>query len=724
MAKIIVLDVAGTKLLYLDAGGTKQAALSDTFFWVNDDADGLWNNANNWASTSGGVGGLGVPGPGDKVVFDGGDVTDCQLDVAITIGELDMQAGFTGTIDGLTDSLDHAITGDTTFAGTKVDMGDGTWTVGGNWSNNSVSTFNRNLSTLVLNGTSKTIIASKTKPFNNVTIDGSYTLDSATSVEMVVGGAFLINAGKLLTLEDTLVIQTATVFGTLTINASRFLTMASGADLLVKTGGTVDGAGTNAMSLSAKISEQAGTYSVANTTTRRSVTITDGTYGGTWLHRANAAASTVTLGDGASQTLIFTGLVTFRAEDFNLNVNNNTNNPDIEFQGDAALEETGAGGTLNWNKGTGKITFSGATATQTFTALDKSLEDIVLDKSSGTLVIADDTTTESFAGTDGILDCATNDPNLTISGDCILDNDQVDMGDGIWTVSGDFDNVNVTSFNRNLSTLVMNGTGKNLIGSQFKDLNNVTIDGTITSTNDIDIINLTVNSGKTLTCDNIVRSNNGSISNNGGTITGAGTIRAAGSSITNTGIWTVADTAIFNDSNINPGTYGGSLAFSGNGTTTTINAGAFIFTGTVGFDAEFSGAFTVENNATSIEFQDNVTVDSTGSGGTTVTNSSANMDFKKNLTITETVGTVTYNKGSGMIKFTATSGTVNLTSIGKDLESVTQDGPGSTLNFVDDLSTVNLSSLQGITDFNSKTFTVSGALMICGATGGILNIIV
>ncbi len=41
MAKILVLDVAGTKLLYLDAGGTKQLVLSNTFFWVDDDVDGF-----------------------------------------------------------------------------------------------------------------------------------------------------------------------------------------------------------------------------------------------------------------------------------------------------------------------------------------------------------------------------------------------------------------------------------------------------------------------------------------------------------------------------------------------------------------------------------------------------------------------------------------------------------------------------------------------------------
>ena len=38
-------------------------------WWVNDDADGDWNNADNWAATEGGVGGVGVPSAADDALF-------------------------------------------------------------------------------------------------------------------------------------------------------------------------------------------------------------------------------------------------------------------------------------------------------------------------------------------------------------------------------------------------------------------------------------------------------------------------------------------------------------------------------------------------------------------------------------------------------------------------------------------------------------------------------
>jgi len=409
-----------------------------TFFWVNDDSTGgLFSDAANWSLSSGGPGGAGVPGASDDVNFDANGLGDCQFDIAISIKSILAVAGFTATIDAATDDLNHAISGDITLQNSRVDMGDGTWTGGGNWSNNAVTTFNSNSSTLVLNGTSKTIIASKTKPFNNITIDGSYTLLSATSVSMNVNGAFLINAGKSLTIEDVLVIKTGTIFGTLTITST--LDMASGSDLLVKAGGTVDGAGTNAMSLNAKITEQAGTYSVANTTTRRSVMITGGIYGGTWLHRSNGAASTVTLGDGASQTVIFAGQVTFNAEDFDLNINNTTNNPDIGFQGNAILNETGAGGTLNWNKGTGKITYSG---TGSLTSFGKDLEKVIVDGAGITVDIVDDLTATGFSLLQGGVDF--NGRTFNFDDDMVLDGlhgatvDQVGVAGADFTGGGDF----------------------------------------------------------------------------------------------------------------------------------------------------------------------------------------------------------------------------------------------------------------------------------------------
>jgi len=373
--------------------------------------DGLFSTKINWTGDI-------KPGAGDTIQYDASVVINCRLDEAMSIAVIDMQAGFTGTIDGLTDSLNHTMTSDITFAGNRVDMGNGTWKGGGDFANRDSTVFNRDSSTLVLNGNSKTITTNKNRSLNNVTIDGSYTLSSATTQQMTIKGALLINAGKSFTLDDLLVPETTTtVFGTLSINATRTLSMAkSTADLLVKAGGTVDGAGTNAMSLGAKISEQSGTYSVATTTTRRTETITGGTYGGTWTHSSNGAGHCLTFGTGAGQKLIFTGASNFDAEDFDLNVDDNLQNPDVEFRGNVTLTESGAGGTLSWNQGTGKVILAPTSGTQVVTTLNKGFEDTVVDAPGATVQFADNFTADSIVHQDGTLDYnakAITAPNLS-----------------------------------------------------------------------------------------------------------------------------------------------------------------------------------------------------------------------------------------------------------------------------------------------------------------------
>lgn len=367
-------------------------------FWIKA-TNGIFNNTAHWSATSGGGGGSSVPGASDDVNFDANGLGDCQFDIAISVQSIVAVAGYTATIDAATDDLNHAVSGDVTLDNSRVDMGDGTWTVGGNWDNRDVTTFNRNSSTLVLNGTTKTIIASKLTLLNNVTIDGSYTLDATTSVEMIVEGALLINSGKSLTLDEQLAPKgTCTIFGTLTINATRDINIADAGSLLVKTGGTLDGAGQAQIINGGDIAEQSGTYNVATTLTRKTATVAGGTYGGTWTNKSNSAIHNLTLGNGASQTLIFTGNVTFEAQDFDFNLNNNTNNPNIEFQGNVTVNETGAGGTFNWNKGTGTITINKA-GDQTITFFSKSVEDTII-AGSGNKTFNDGATWGTFTFAD------------------------------------------------------------------------------------------------------------------------------------------------------------------------------------------------------------------------------------------------------------------------------------------------------------------------------------
>ena len=65
--------------------------------------------------------------------------------------------------------------------------------------------------------------------------------------------------------------------------------------------------------------------------------------------------------------------------------------------------------------------------------------------------------------------------NITVNGSVTLSNSAVNMGNGTWTVGGDFNYQNVTTFNSNSSTLVMAGASATLTFKAGIWLNNLTI---------------------------------------------------------------------------------------------------------------------------------------------------------------------------------------------------------------------------------------------------------
>ena len=76
--------------------------MADRYFVGDTDSD--WNDASNWAATSGGAGGAGVPGSGDVAIFDGNS-PDCTLDMSTTVSKVDIQSGFSNTLDMSTYNL-------------------------------------------------------------------------------------------------------------------------------------------------------------------------------------------------------------------------------------------------------------------------------------------------------------------------------------------------------------------------------------------------------------------------------------------------------------------------------------------------------------------------------------------------------------------------------------------------------------------------------------------
>ncbi len=67
-------------------------------FWIGA-VDNDWNDTGNWSTSSGGVGGASVPGSSDEAIFDANGNINCTLDINVTIESIDVNSGYTATID-------------------------------------------------------------------------------------------------------------------------------------------------------------------------------------------------------------------------------------------------------------------------------------------------------------------------------------------------------------------------------------------------------------------------------------------------------------------------------------------------------------------------------------------------------------------------------------------------------------------------------------------------
>jgi hypothetical protein len=104
--------LVGLLLLSLWSGEWSMAA---DRYWVAKEA-GRWSTPACWAATSGGLGGAGVPGAGDRAVFDAGGTGAARIDgdVPGTVGSLHVTPAYPGTI---TQARDLVVRGDLTLEG-------------------------------------------------------------------------------------------------------------------------------------------------------------------------------------------------------------------------------------------------------------------------------------------------------------------------------------------------------------------------------------------------------------------------------------------------------------------------------------------------------------------------------------------------------------------------------------------------------------------------------
>lgn len=395
-------------------------------YWISDVAAN-WNDTANWSTSSGGSGGASVPGSSDVAIFDAQGTGNCRLNAAIDVAGISF-AGYTATLDGASDDLDHTVgtTGVVYSSGTPTfSLGDGTWTCSGHWDVRSV-TVSYNSGTLVLSGASKNAYFNKdgtgTPDCNNVTVSGTITIPNVAYAVAKINGVLNIT-------------------GTLTVSAlpGRILDLGDGATATVQSGGVLTGAGTirwNGFdSNTSGISTMAGTWSIARTEfwPRLGVpTITPASYGGLVLFdTANAVSAVSWVPSAGSYTFddftVDTALVT-------ITINCSTNNPNITFTGDVSLSANAA-----WTKGTGTITFSGS-ADQTVDFDDVTIEDVVINKSAGTVTFSDGFTTDSFTLTAGTIAFGATPDTITSSGNWTIGTggqvDPTNLDGWTWAVGG------------------------------------------------------------------------------------------------------------------------------------------------------------------------------------------------------------------------------------------------------------------------------------------------
>ncbi len=352
-------------------------------------------------------------------------------------GYFDMQTTGSGAMIVATDTNNPAVnvttnvTASTASGAITLSMGSNTWTVGGNFDLTNVTTLNHNSGTLALNGTGT--LTSNGKTLNNVTTSGS--------------GAI------------TLASATHTLAGNLTLGSSATITAGTSTIAMTGSSKTIDGGGQTLYNLTIS-----GSETLQNTDLTASNTLqVDNT-------------KSITLNSGRTLTLSNTGASA-------LTLNGTINGPGkLIYRSSTAFPTTGTLAAvliLRYDMVTNAMTSAVRTDYGSIEVLNTSSSSRTFTLGNGTHTLSgyfDMQTTGSGAM---IIAGNTNNPAVNVTGNVTASTANgaitLSMGSNTWTVGGNFDLTNVTTFNHNSGTLAMNGTGT--LTSNGKTLNNFTTSG-------------------------------------------------------------------------------------------------------------------------------------------------------------------------------------------------------------------------------------------------------
>jgi hypothetical protein len=388
-----------------------------------------WNIAGNWTGDT-------VPEAGDDVIFDGTAANeDCSLDVdTALLGSFEIRATYLADFWQSTENKDLNVAGNATFAGSGAFRGSqasgSLINIGGDWDYSAQNIWTTESGNVHLTGSGNLIPPASVKYIRSITVDAgaNYTYDSGGDqiwIRGAVSGSF----------------QFLKVEGTLTIATGKTIGAGNSMNLYVSATGTLTGAGT--------VNPQAwlgprwcqiatgGTCDIDN--------LDLGVSSSNLLVQGQIDSANVTYSGNGSVVqydgVTYTGDVTIEEGGTGqvLTFLNTTENPDMTFQGDVIVDDTGDG-TIVWTPGTGTINLTG-TADQSINFDCQTTEDIVINKSSGTVTLANCLDAESLTHSDGALDTNNKDvtttDNLTISAGATVTGSNLDGT--TWTVGGDLD---------------------------------------------------------------------------------------------------------------------------------------------------------------------------------------------------------------------------------------------------------------------------------------------
>lgn len=368
-------------------GSDPSPCSTGTRYWVGL-VDSDYENSGNWSTSSGGLGNASVPVGSNDVVFDSGSSVNCTMSASRSAASITW-TGYSGSFDAVSNNF-FCVGNFTRNTNVSVDLGSGTWTVGGTYYIGGHQNLTAYSATLVMTGTGVGY-----KP-NSQSL-GTLIIETGANVTGVH------NQTSQWTISNLLDVR-----GTFSLNDGRTGNIADGGELKVSGSFVYASGGTAVISLNkyAKITEYTGTIGVdlrficdkASSAVYES--LLPGTYGGN---------VTFNIGRFTNQELrlpagsyVFNGNVSFAYQygSPTLTVNNSTNNPSITFGGDVTLTDPYA----FWSAGDGTIIFDNS-GSQSVNFNGQTVEGIhVTDASTGSIVLASDFSTAWLRDCDSLID--------------------------------------------------------------------------------------------------------------------------------------------------------------------------------------------------------------------------------------------------------------------------------------------------------------------------------